>query len=299
LLTLLFDVAYEAYLPALVRREDLLEGNSKLTASAAVAEFGGFSLAGWLVQWLTGPFTILIDAISFLFSAGAMAFIRTRESAPTPAAEHEANGVWREIVAGLRIIRQDTVLPALGLTHVTFSLGQGMVGAIIVLFMVDGLHFSPGVLGMIWAVGGVTSFLGAAFAAATAQRLGTGLALAAGIVLAGVGTLFVPLAPGPTAIGVLLMIGNQLVTDPAYTMYTVNEVSLRQRIVPDRLLGRVGATFRFGGLGATLLGSFLGGILGERLGLRPTLVTGALLSASAAVCLLAAPALRRDAHLRG
>ena len=79
-------------------------------------------------------------------------------------------------------------------------------------------------------------------------------------------------------------------TDPAHTVYLVNEVSLRQRIVPDRLLGRVSATFRFGGLGATLVGSFAGGILGERVGLRPTLVIGSGLTIAAALWLLLSPA---------
>jgi predicted MFS family arabinose efflux permease len=174
-----------------------------------------------------------------------------------------------------------------------------MVGAIIVLFMVDGLHFQPGVLGLIWAVGGVTSFLGATFAASAARRLGAGGALVAGILFTGIGTLLVPLAPGPTPLGVIFLVGNQLITDPAYTVYAVNEVSLRQSIVPDRLLGRVSATFRFGSLGATLLGSFLGGILGERIGLRPTLVIGAVTTMAAALGLVASPARRRLADRSG
>ena len=290
LLTLLFDVAYQAYLPALVQREEVLEGNSKLTASASVAEFGGFSLAGWLVQWLSGPATILIDALSFVVSAVSLAFIRRREPAGAPTAAQEPSGVWREIVDGLRVIRRNSVLLAIGITEVLLGIGQGIVGAIISLFMIDGLHFEPGVLGMIWAVGGVTSFLGATFAAAAARRWGAGGAMSGGLLFSGLGTLLVPLAPGPTLLGALLLVGNQVITDPAHTVYLVNEVSLRQRIVPGRLLGRVSATVRFGSLGATLVGAVAGGVLGERTGLRPTLVAGCGLTLAAALWLRLSPA---------
>ena len=129
LLTLLFDVAYQAYLPALVQREEVLEGNSKLTASASVAEFGGFSLAGWLVQWLSGPATILIDALSFVVSAVSLAFIRRREPAGAPTAAQEPSGVWREIVDGLRVIRRNSVLLAIGITEVLLGSSSAIMRA--------------------------------------------------------------------------------------------------------------------------------------------------------------------------
>ena len=111
-LDLFFSVAYHSYLPSLVNREDLVDANSKLTASAGVAEAGGFGLAGWLVQWLTAPFAILIDAISFLASALAIALIRTPEPAPAPRAKDTS--VAREIADGARLIFSDRRLRAFG-----------------------------------------------------------------------------------------------------------------------------------------------------------------------------------------
>src|SRR5215471_21137343 len=96
--TLLFDIAYESYLPSLISKEDLLEGNSKLSASAAVAEFGGFSIAGWLVQALSAPLAVLIDAASFGVSALSISLIRAQEAPVEPNAQRNIRG---EIGEGL------------------------------------------------------------------------------------------------------------------------------------------------------------------------------------------------------
>ena len=114
LLTLFFDIANRSYLPTLIRREELVEGNSKLTASASVAEFGGFSLAGWLVQWLTGPIAVLVDAVSFLFSALFLGMIRAPEPPPVPHGEQQ--GMRQEIVEGLQAVRREPILLSLAVT---------------------------------------------------------------------------------------------------------------------------------------------------------------------------------------
>ena len=110
ILTIIFDVSYQAYLPALVGKDELVEGNSKLSASAAVAEFGGFSIAGWLVQALTAPFAILIDAVSFGVSAITLGLIRSREAEVIPA-EHP--DMFSEIGDGLQAVRQNALLRAM------------------------------------------------------------------------------------------------------------------------------------------------------------------------------------------
>ena len=106
-----FDVAYQSYLPSLVGREELLEGNSKLMASSAAAEVGAFGAAGWLVQLFTGPVAILVDAVSFLVSALSVGSIKRTEPEPAPTADRES--VWREMVEGLRTITRDRTLRAM------------------------------------------------------------------------------------------------------------------------------------------------------------------------------------------
>jgi len=272
-LSMFFDVAYTSYLPSLVQREELVEGNSKLSASASVAEVGAFSLGGWLVQVFSGPVAVLIDAVSFLVSALFVALIRVPE--PPPPAPEKRPGVWEEITGGLRAILESPVLRSVALGGVIQDFSGRIFGTVFLLYVSRELGFKPGVLGVIWAVGGVTSLLGAWAAGPVTRRLGLGRTLILGLLLAGVGQLFIPMARDTSLFAVALMVASQLVSDPAYTIYSINETSLRQSMTPDRLLGRVDAGIRFAGLGAMLAGAFGAGYLGERIGLQNTLLVGA------------------------
>jgi MFS family permease len=273
ILSLLFDIADRSYLPALVSRETLMEANSKLTATSSVAEFSAFSLGGWLVQWFTGPIAVLLDALSFLVSALFLGLIRRPEPPPTP--REVRMGMRQELLEGLRTVRYHPLLAALAVAILLMSIFHGIIGTVIVAFMVRDLGFQPGVLGMIWAIGGLTSLGGAIMAAPLARRLGTGPTLVLGLLFSALGTLVVPMAHGATWLAAALLIANQIITDPAHTVYEINQVSLRQTVTPEHLLGRVNATMEFLALGATLLGTLLGGLLGERIGLRATLTIGA------------------------
>ncbi len=271
ILTIFFEVSYQSYLPTLVGPSEVLEGNSKLTASAAVSEFGGFTLAGWLVQILTAPFAILIDAASFLISALSLGWIRAKE--PPVVVEADPN-LRREILDGWQEILRQPLLRASGLGLLIHQLGSGIYGALVVLYMSRGLGFSPGLLSTTWAVGGVSAFLGAALAPRLTKRLGLGMAMIVGLGTTGITSLLIPLASGATWISILLMIGAQL-GDGFYTLYDINTLSLRQRLASERMLGRVNATMRVLGIGALLVGSLLGGWLGGVAGLRPILFAGA------------------------
>ncbi len=285
ILTIIFDVAYRSYLPGLVGKDDLVEGNSKLSASAAVAEFGGFSIAGWLVQALTAPFAILIDAASFVVSAVTLGLIRLHEPAVTPEKHPDMR---REVVDGLKAAWQQPLLRASALAVLIHGLSGGIFGALVVLYMSRGLGFNPGTLGMIWAVGGVSSFAGAALTPRITRGLGSGWAMILGLGVFGVSQFFIPLASGATILSALFLIAQQL-GDGFYIVYEINQVSLRQTITSDHMLGRVNATLQFINLGTTLLGSLLGGLLGEMLGVRLVLVLGGCVTLLAALALAVSP----------
>ncbi len=285
ILTILFDVAYQSYLPGLIGRDELLEGNSKLSASAAVAEFGGFSIAGWLVQILTAPIAILVDAASFVVSAASVGLIRAREAAPAQA---ERAGLGGEISAGLRLVLGQPLLRASAAAVLVGGLANGAYGALVVLYMNRGLGFDPGLLGMIWAVGGLSSFLGAALAPRLTRRIGFGPAMFIGLGAYAVSQGLIVLASGPSLLSAALLVGQQL-GDGFYVVYEINQVSLRQGISPERLLGRVNATLQSLTLGATLGGALLGGLLGETLGLRPVLAAAACATLLAAAFLALSP----------
>src|SRR5205807_2539645 len=133
----------------------------------------------------------------------------------------------------------------------------------------------PGVLGAIWAVGGISSLIGAAAAGPATRRLGIGPAMLAGLLVSSAAMFLIPLAKGATVIAALLLILQQITGDGAATLYEISQISFRQAIALPRLLGRVNASAQFIGLGATLIGSLSGGWLGERIGVRATLFLGA------------------------
>ena len=274
ILGIFFDVAYQSYLPGLVGREAVVEGNSKLSASASVAEFAGFSLGGWLVQLFTAPVAVLIDAFSFVVSALTLGLIRTREPRfAAQQASEQAPDIRREVADGLRAVARHPLLRASAAAVLLREIAMGMYGAQVVLFMSQGLGFNPGVLGMIWAVGGLASFLGAVMAPYAARWLGAGRAMALGLAGYAGFILLVPLAQGATLLSALLLIAQQF-GDGLYVVYEVNQVSLQQEVTDELLLGRVNASIRFLALGGGLLGALVGGWLGELLGVRGVLLLG-------------------------
>jgi MFS family permease len=286
ILTIFFDVADQAYLPVVVRREDLLEGNSKLAASASVSEVAAFGLGGWLVQWLTGPVAILIDAVSFVVSAGFIGRIRAVEPPLQSMARRE--GLGREIAAGLRETLRTPVLRALAGCSLTASLSFRIFGAVFLVYTTRELGFAPGIQGMIFAIGGVSSLIAALLASRVTERLGLGRGMIVGVLLMGVSMALVPLARGATAMALVFLIAQQM-GDGGFALYDITQRSVRQTIAPAAILGRVNASVRFVVLGAMLAGSFIGGGLGETIGLRATLAIAAFGVLSSTLWLVASP----------
>ena len=287
-LTTVFEVAYLSYLPSIVGRSQLLEGNSRLAATASVAETASFGLGGWLVQLFSAPLAIVIDAVSFLWSAAALALIRAPE--PPPARVDERQGMRREIGEGLRLVLHDRPLRVLAGSTALMHLAFGIGSALYMLYVTRDLGFKPGVLGMIFAVGGVTSLGAAVLTPRLTGRLGETRALAAGLALSALGTVLVILTPGATILGIAFLVGQQLIGDAGGTLFLVNNQSLVQSAAPDRLLGRVNATVRFGTVAAMLIGSLLGGVLGQFAGVRAAYVLSPLATLSAAIWLARLPA---------
>lgn len=285
ILTIIFELAYQAYLPGLVGKQHVVEGNSKLSASAAVAEFGGFNLGGWLVHIFTAPFAILIDAVSFLASALSLHLIRAHEMIEP---SQESSNMLREIREGLRVVYQHSLLRSSAVVFTIISLSGGIFSALVVLYMGRELGFDPGILGMIWAVGGISSFFGASLTPYLTRRLNPGPAMVAGLALYSASIFFIPLASGATVLSAIFLIIQQL-GDGFFVLYEINMVSFRQEIISERMLGRVNATLRFVALGATLVGTLLGGLLGESLGVRTTLFIAAGGTLFASVVLAISP----------
>jgi hypothetical protein len=106
------------------------------------------------------------------------------------------------------------------------------------------------------------------------------------------GMLCMPLAASVSPLGVLFLVANQLITDPAWMFYEIHETSLRQRLTSDEFLGRVNATMRFAGFGAALAGTGLAALIGELAGAREGLFTAVAFTVAAGVLLLLSPMMR-------
>ena len=270
-LTVLFDVSYQAYLPSLVSREHLLEGNSKLAVSESAAGVAGPALAGVLVQWLTAPIAILFDAVSFLASAFSIALIRRPEPEPERRPEPRIVG---EIVEGLRAAWKHPVLRALAQRTATASFFLGFGSSLYILFAVRDLRQSPGMLGAVIAVGGASSLLGAMTAERLVRRFGFGRVFLTSVAVIGTASLLPPLAHGSPAMCALVLSLAQL-GDVAWAIYTINETSLRQAVTPDALLGRVNSAMHLMSCGVLPIGAFAGGAIAQAIGIRATLFLGA------------------------
>ena len=289
-LEIFFDLAYVAYLPSLVERDELLEGNSKLAASAAAAEAGSFSIGGWIVQIFSATAAVVVDAVSYLVSGLLFAGIRKAEAPREPPPANTS--IVAEVREGLGALFGHPVLRAMGLANAAMDLGSGMIGSVILFYVVRDLGFEPGVAGLIFAVGGVTSLLGAVVARPLTRRIGMGPAMILGVAMFAASTVFIPLAQGATIAGAVLLVAQQVLGDPGYTIHEVNQVSLRQVLTPGRLLGRVSSGMRFSGLAAMFAGSLAAGVIGDTFGLRAALFTATGVEAAAVALLFFSPVRR-------
>ena len=266
-----FDVSFAAYLPTVVGRDNLVEANSKIAASESVVSTGSFSVGGWIVQLATAMTAVIIDSLSFLISALFFLAIRKPESVITSTDKPQSP--FREAWEGLGFVLSHPVLRAVTGSAVAESLVHGIVGSIVLIYGVRELGFGTGVLATIFAVGGVSSFVGATFSTRITVRFGVGPTMVAGFLVFGIGAFVLALARGSLlTAGAVLVVGQLF--DAAYTVYGINEVSLRQAVTPDGMLGRVTATVRFVGIAVFLAASLLGGVLAEVIGFRWTLVVG-------------------------
>lgn len=273
-LTVLFNLAYHSYVPGLVRREQLVEANSKLGATSSLAEIASPGLGGLLVQLISAPMTLILDVASFLASAFFVASIREPEAEPEP--DDESGGMWSQIKTGLQVVIGHPLLRATAGASATRSFFGGFFAALYSLFVLRELGLSPAALGLLIGAGGVGSFFGALLVGRFNRRLGWGNGLIAASLISSLMALLIPLASGPPLLAAAILLAGQLIGDAFLTVYFIGERSLRQSVTPGRLLGRINASFEFlvGGVGTA--GILVGGLTGQVLGLRPATAAAAV-----------------------
>jgi predicted MFS family arabinose efflux permease len=276
--TSLFQIADRAYLPALIGRDRLVEGNSKLEATEAVAEMTGPGLGGLLVQAITAPLAIVFDALSFVASALLIFTIRGVEEAP--AAETHAPTLLHDVRVGLGASLFHPIVRPLFLVEATSAICNGFFAALYTIYALNTLHFSPGTLGLVISAGGVGALFGAVLAGRLARSAGLGMALILSMAGYRLASLLVPLARDPEWLSVSCLLGQQLFGDALLMAYAVLAVSLRQSVLPQATLARSSAAFHVA-IGVLMpLGALLAGPIALATDVRTALWASALFGLS-------------------
>ena len=266
-LTVFFDVAYQAYLPSIVERGQLVDANSKLETSNTLAGTAGPTIAGAVIHVLQAPFAMLFDSASFFFSAATLATIRTREPVPKTS---PGVSVGAQIVEGLKIVFGDRRLRHIAMCTAWANFFSSMVFSALLFVLLNQMGFEAVTLGLLFSLASLGGVLGALVSAPIAKRIGVGPAIVVGAVLFGVPMLPLPFVPEGIALPSLSVILG--VSFLGNLLYNINQVSFRQAIVPIRLQGRLNATMRTIVWGTLPLGALAGGFLGEVIGLRPAIL---------------------------
>ena len=280
-LTVFFDVANQSYLPSIVERDRLVEGNSKLQSSQSAAQIAGPGIAGYLVGVVTAPFAILVDSLSFVLSAFFVFLIRRPEPPvvhPLDESGKPRGSIFREVREGLGFVLRNPALRAISAGTATSNLSGSIGFAIYLLYAVDPreLHLTPQQVGVVFAIGNVGALVGAAVANRLRAWIGLGPAIIGSLFIGCLNPFLIAIAPRRNPIPFLIASG--LAGGFAQMAYNINQVSYRQAICPPRMQGRMNATVRFIVWGTIPIGSTIGGILGQTVGLHRTIWIGAILS---------------------
>lgn len=272
-LTVFFDVAYQSYLPSLVERERLLEGNSKLQVTASGAQIGGPGFAGALIGIVTAPYAILADAVSFLASSAFVIVIRKRED----PVDHEQGGARRgmkaELMEGLRYVFGNRHLRAIAACTATSNFFCSVSWAILLVYFFRRLELSVQLVGIILSCSNIGILIGALTTGWVSNRFGVGRTIVVSAALVGPALLLIPVAP--TSFPVPLLVVALMLWGYSGVAYNITQISLRQAMAPERLQGRMNSVMRFMVWGVLPLGLLLGGALATTIGLRETLFVGA------------------------
>ncbi len=274
--------AYQVLLAQLAGRRRLVEANAKVALGETSAALIGPGVAGGLIELLTAPFAIALDALCFLGSAWMLRGVRAPRDV---AVSDTSTSVGHEIMEGLRLVWRNRTLRSLAMLAAAWQVLHNMQIAVLILYATRELGLSAGALGLCFMFGGAGCVIAAASAERLAARFGVGPVIIAGLLMTAVGWGTYGLVRGTPGVATIFLGSAMLVFDFGAVLFGIAYLSLRQAITPDRLLGRMTATMRFLTVAAAPLGSLSGGAIATLIGLRPTLwcvgALGIALSASA------------------
>jgi MFS family permease len=264
-----FDVGYQSYLPSVIGRDRVLAGNSAMETVRASGQVVGPGLGGTLVGLVGAANVIALQSVTFAVSAVSLLAIRTPE--PVPQDPGDRPRLRRQIADGLAFVLRNRVLRAIALTSAASNVAFALASAVTIPFLSRTLGLSPAAIGLVLAAGSLTVMAGAALTTRASARWGSARTIWLALAVSGPFTVLTPLARPDSVTWVVLLVVAFGAGELGQIVYAITSLSLRQRLCPDHLLGRVTATMRVLIMGAFPVGALLGGALGEVLGVRATL----------------------------
>jgi MFS family permease len=274
-LSVLFEIASQAYLPSVVARSELIEANAKFEASRVIAQAAGPGAGGGLISFATAPVALLADAASFVVSACLISSLSGRDE-EQQVVRSERTSKWHELREGGRYVLAHRYLRPLLLAHSLANLALGFVWAIVIVYAVREFGLTAAAVGVVLSLGQIGGFAGAAFGRRVAESIGVGRTVVTAFFLFGPATILLAVAPRDAAIPFLAL--GWILENLARALYGVSATSVRQALVPHRLQARVTGFTTTAGTGAFPLGTAIGGALAGVVGLRQAMLVGALIS---------------------
>jgi len=281
-MSVFFFVSYSSLFVALVERDDYVEGNSVLAGSRAFSFVAGPSIGGILVQLLKAPYALLVDSISFLFSAAFLASIDPVE----PAVEEAEKG---HVVAGVRYIVTSPVMRSSLLATATINLFNFVFHALFILYAVRSLNVRPATLGIVLGAGAVGGLIGSVVTSRLGRQIGIGPTYILGCIVFPVPLVLVPLAGGPYWLILAMLFLAEFGAGLGVMILDISAASIFAALVPHRLRSRVSGAYMVVNMGVRPVGSLIGGFLGTAIGLQTTLWIGVVGAAAGFLWLLPSP----------
>ncbi|MFC5775871.1 MFS transporter [Ectobacillus antri] len=286
-MAVIFELTYLSYLPTLIDKDKITECNSKLEGSRAVAQIAGPSAGGLLVQIFSAPFAIIIDSLSYLFSVIFLMQIDKKEEAPQKPNKVK---VFRQIGEGIITLVRNPILRSLSVSTALLNFFGSAFSSLYVIYVIKNLSINSSSLGIIVGIGSIGALVGATIATKLNKIIGIGNTIILASLISGLGVILVPaITTTNFLILVSILVLSQICIGLGGTVYFISQVSLRQAVTPNHLMGRVNASNRFISRGLMPVGALLGGIIGEVVGVKYTLILISIGAFSPAIWTLFTP----------
>ncbi|MCA0149692.1 MFS transporter [Rossellomorea vietnamensis] len=278
--TTLFEIVYMSYLPLVVKKEKLIQGNSLFELSSSVFTISGPSLAGLLIQFVTAPFALIIDGISFFISAIFIKRLRNErdlEETGDAKEKNKTNNVFLAIREGFIYIKETKFLIVVIFSSGLTNLANAFIFPVFMIYITQDLGLSPISIGFVFSFAGVGALIGAIFNKRIASKIGIGNTILYSLFLTFISYLFIPLGSRFEGLAFATLLITQFTIGLSATIRNINLVSVRMSITQEVFLGRVNSTFKFILLGVVPVGSILGGAIGELMGNQEAIIIGSFI----------------------